>query len=391
MECNDGDEIGNPSARTLERYRRFARAGPGVLFVESCTVTRESRGRIHQLGVSAETADRMAALVRAMREENPEPLILFQISHDGSRGNPAFTRVASPLPTDRPNVRTLSGQELEAIEELYAEAARIVHEIGADGIDFKNCHGYLACELLRPANTREGRFGGSFENRTVFFWETVAKIRDRIRDPAFLVGARISAIEELPGGFGTGGPGATARDLAEPVALARRMEAEGLHYVNVSVTSVPNSHPTRARPELVSAHFEAVEAIKGAVGIPVMGAGYSMLRDGGNALSEPDPAKKSFLYWAERNLAEGRVDMVGVGRQTLADPLFAGKILAGAVGEIEFCTACQGCVKLLAAQREVGCTVHDPQCRESLRELRRAQGQGDDAGGGASPPSGPGL
>ncbi len=375
MECNDGDEIGNPSERTFERYRKFARGGPGVIFVESSTVTRESRGRIRQLGISAKTADSMAALVRAVREENPEPLLLFQISHDGSRGNPSFTTVASPLPRDDPRVRTLSERELEVLEDVYAEVAHIVHEIGADGIDFKTCHGYLGCELLRPANTREDRFGGSFENRTRFFWETVAKMRDRVRDPAFLMGARVSTIEELRGGFGTSGPTSADRDLSEPIALVRRMEVEGLHYVNVSVTSLPNSHPTSARPGLVAVHFEAVRAVKEAVRIPVMGAGYSMLRDGRNVLPEDDRDKRSFLYWAEKNLAEGKVDMVGVGRQTLADPLFAGKILAGQVERINFCTACQGCVELLAAQCRVGCTVYDPECKEALREVRQAGGR----------------
>jgi len=382
MECNDGDEVGNPSDRTLERYRRLAQAGPGVIFVESCTVTRESRGRIHELGVSGETVDRMAALVEAMREENPEPLILFQISHDGTRGNPAFTRVASALPSGDPNVRTLSAEELEAIEDLFVEAACILQDIGADGIDFKSCHGYLGCEILRPANTRGDRFGGSFENRARFFWETVRKMRDRIDDPTFLLGARLSALEELPDGFGTAGPGSTEQDLSEPIAFVRRMEAEGLHYVNVSITSVPNSHPTSARPELATLHFAVTEAIKKAVKMPVIGTGYSMLADGQNALPEPDPTKKSFLYWAEKNLAEGRVDMVGVGRQSLADPFFARKILAGAMEDIDFCTACQGCVKLLSAQREVGCTVYDPECKESLREISRSrQGEGRSGAG----------
>ena len=39
--------------------------------------------------------------------------------------------------------------------------------------------------------------------------------------------------------------------------------------------------------------------------------------------------------------------MVGIGRQSLADPLFAKKILEGKNSEINYCIACGGCSVLL--------------------------------------------
>jgi 2,4-dienoyl-CoA reductase-like NADH-dependent reductase (Old Yellow Enzyme family) len=108
--------------------------------------------------------------------------------------------------------------------------------------------------------------------------------------------------------------------------------------------------------------------VKHLVKIPVIGSGYSYLRDGKNDLKEPNSSKKSFFYYAEKNLKDGNVDLVGIGRQSLADPLFAKKILSGEVDKVNFCTACSGCTILLRSQKEVGCAVYNKYYRNVLKE-----------------------
>ena len=76
-------------------------------------------------------------------------------------------------------------------------------------------------EFLQPANNREGRYGGSFENRTRFFREVIEGIKQQVDDDDFLLGIRISAYEGVQGGFGTAGPGEIAEDLSEPVAFVK--------------------------------------------------------------------------------------------------------------------------------------------------------------------------
>jgi 2,4-dienoyl-CoA reductase-like NADH-dependent reductase (Old Yellow Enzyme family) len=107
------------------------------------------------------------------------------------------------------------------------------------------------------------------------------------------------------------------------------------------------------------------------VRIPVIGSGYSYLRDGKNDLKEPNASKKNFIYWTEKNLRGGYVDLVGIGRQSLADPLFAKKILSGEVAKVNFCTACGGCSVLLRSQAEVGCTVYNDYYKEVLKKVRK--------------------
>jgi len=170
-------------------------------------------------------------------------------------------------------------------------------------------------------------------------------------------------------------PAHLTESLSEPVALARMLEEMGVDYVNVSAGIPPVTpeivRPTKNYPEGVYRHFGWARTVKNAIKIPVIGSGYSYLRDGKNGLKEPDPSKKSFSYWAEKNLKDGRVDMVGIGRQSLADPLFAKKVLAGEIHSINFCTACGGCSVLLRAHKEVGCTVYNEYYRELLRLVKK--------------------
>jgi 2,4-dienoyl-CoA reductase-like NADH-dependent reductase (Old Yellow Enzyme family) len=376
MECNDGDSEGNPTQLTFQRYRNLAAGGAGIIVVESLTLSYESRARKNQLKISEETAKSLERLVREMKEINPKPLILFQVNHSGRISGAAFSKVVSLYPTGDLNVPLLTEKEIEEIGEKFVKASVIAKQVGADGIDFKHCHGYLCGEMLRPANTRGDRYGGSFENRTRFFRETTERIRKAVGGNDFLLGVRYSVYEGIPGGLGTSGPEEVTEELFEPLRFAKMAEDSGMNYINVSA-GIPAItpeivRPTKSFPEGVYRHFGWAKAVKNLVKIPVIGSGYSYLRDGKNDLKEPNPSKKSFLYYAEKNLKDGNVDLVGIGRQSLADPLFAKKILSGEIATINFCTACGGCSVLLRSQNQVGCTVYQEYYRKVLREVRQA-------------------
>jgi 2,4-dienoyl-CoA reductase-like NADH-dependent reductase (Old Yellow Enzyme family) len=375
MECNDGDAEGNPTERTFERYRRLAEGGAGTIVVESLTLSYESRARKNQLKISEETFHALQRLIHEMREVNSKPLILFQINHSGRVSGAAFSKVVSLYPTGDPAVHILTDREIEEVGNQFVKAAHIAKEAGADGIDFKHCHGYLCGEMLRPANTRPGPYGGSFENRTAFFRETTEKIKKAFDTKNFLTGVRYSFYEGIPGGLGTAGPEEVEEDLFESLRFAKMIEEMGMDYINVTagIPAVTPEivRPTKNYPEGVYRHFGWAKAVKKLVNIPVIGSGYSYLRDGKNDLKEPSPSKKSFLYWAEKNLRSGHVDMAGIGRQSLADPLFAKKILSGNDDRVNFCTACGGCSVLLRSQAEVGCTVYNDYYKEVLKKMRK--------------------
>jgi 2,4-dienoyl-CoA reductase-like NADH-dependent reductase (Old Yellow Enzyme family) len=375
MECNDGDASGNPTELTFRRYQNLAKGGAGIIFVESLTITYESRARKNQLKISEETAKGFERLVKEMKEVNGKSLVLFQINHAGRVSQAAFSKVVSLYPTGDPSIHLLTEEEIEEIGEKFIKAAAIAKQVGADGIDFKHCHGYLCGEMLRPANIRQDRFGGSFENRTRFFRETTGKIKQAVGEDNFLLGVRYSFYEGIPGGLGTPGPEEVVEDIFEPLRFAKMIEELGMDFVNVSA-GIPAItpeivRPTKNYPEGVYRHFGWAKAVRALVKIPVIGSGYSYLRDGKNDLKEPNSSKKSFLYYAEKNLKEGNVDLVGIGRQSLADPLFAKKMLSGQIEQVNFCTACGGCSVLLTSQKEVGCTAYNKYYKNILREAKK--------------------
>ena len=373
MECNDADSSGNPTDLTSQRYRRLAEGGAGIIIFESLTITLESRARKSQLSITEENAKSMERLVKEMRAINNESLILFQLNHSGRLSEKAFSKVVSVYPTGDPNVHILTEEEIEEIGSGFVKAAVIAKQVGADGIDLKHCHGYIFAEMIRPANTRPDRFGGTFENRLRFTRETAQKMKAALGDESFLLGVRFSIYDGIPGGFGTAGPEEVVEDLHEPIAFVKMLEKMGMDYINVSagIAGSEITQPSKKYPEGVYRHFGWAKAVKEAVNIPVIGSGYSYLRDGKNELRESDKSKKSFMYWAEKNLKDGNADLVGIGRQSLADPLFPKKILSGETQSINYCTTCDRCLALMLSQKEVGCAIHNEYYRELFRRVKK--------------------
>jgi len=228
MECNDADASGDPSELSIKRYRRFAEGGAGIIFTESVTLTSESRARKSQMAITEKNAEGLAGLVKSMREVNSESLILFQLNQSGRLSEVAFSKVISVYPTGDPDIHVLTEKEIEETGDNFVKAVVIAKQVRADGIDFKHCHGYVCTEMIQPANTRQDRYGGSFENRTRFFRETSRKMKAALKDDDFLLGVRFNAYDGVTGGFGTAGPEEVIEDLTEPVAFPKMMEAEGI-------------------------------------------------------------------------------------------------------------------------------------------------------------------
>ncbi len=181
--------------------------------------------------------------------------------------------------------------------------------------------------------------------------------------------------EGILGGFGSSGPEEVSEDLTEPLAFARLIEEAGFHFINVSsgipVFTGEITRPTKNYPLGVYRQFGWTAAVKKETTIPLIGSAYSYLRNGKNSLPGDDPEKKDLLYWAAKNIEDGRTDLVGVGRQSLADPLFAKKVVAGDLNDINYCIACGGCSTLLISQARVGCTAYHPFYKEELRRVKK--------------------
>jgi len=273
---------------------------------------------------------------RPNAHDRPEPRILYR--------HPILDRKLS-LPRDYP---LLTDAEIASIIEEFHRAARIARELGFDFVDIKHCHGYLGHEFL-SAHTREGKYGGSFENRTRFLREVVEGIRAVA--PKLKVGVRVSAFDTVPfqpdpaqsgngklgpgipephanlipyrWGFGVNAQDPTQPDLAEPFQFLSLLEKLAIHLVNVTAGS-PYYNPHIQRPALyppsdgylppedpligVARQMQATRELKQRFpNLIFVGTAYSYLQD--------------FLpHVAQAALREGWVDVVGLGRMVLTYP-----------------------------------------------------------------------
>lgn len=379
MEGFDADEQGGPTELTFRRYRRFARGGAGLIWFEACAVVPEGRTNPHMLFLHKGNLPQFRELVQTVRREAADsmgaghrPLIILQLSHSGRYSKPKGAReplVAfhDPLldppcgvaPADNP----LSDTALEQLEDRFAEAANLALQAGVDGIDIKACHRYLASELL-AGFTREGRYGGNFENRSRFLLQTVQKTCLFLKGEAFNA-VRLNLYDGLPHPFGWGvnRQDCSRPDLSEPVKLAGLLKENGVSLISTSAGNpYYNPHLTRPferplpgagkAPEHpltgVARLFTLVRQLQQAYpGLPVAGSGYSWLR--------------GFMgQAAAANLAAGAVTFAGGGRMAFAYPDFVRDLLTkGRLDPRRVCITCSKCTQMMRGGAAAGCPIRD--------------------------------
>ncbi|MEH3032445.1 MAG: NADH:flavin oxidoreductase/NADH oxidase [Aeromicrobium erythreum] len=120
--------------------------------------------------------------------------------------------------------RELTTDEVAAIPQAFADAARRADAAGFDLVEVHAAHGYLLHEFLSPlSNRRDDRYGGSFEDRTRLVVEVVDAIR-AVWPQDKPVAVRFSATDWLDDGW-------TVEETARLSALLRE---HGVDVVDVS-------------------------------------------------------------------------------------------------------------------------------------------------------------
>jgi mycofactocin system FadH/OYE family oxidoreductase 2 len=244
--------------------------------------------------------------------------------------------------------------ELEDIEEVvehFAKAAVHVREGGFDGVELQFGHSSLARQFMSPlTNYRDDQYGGDFENRLRFALEVVGAVRAAVGTD-FTLGVRLCADEMIPGGL----------TLDDAKQIAGRLQSNGqLDYFNLTLATFYNLYLVGGPMHMPLGYAVPLAAgIKEVATLPVFATGRIN-----------DPA------FAERVLAEGQADMIGVVRGQIADPDWAIKAQEGRTEEIRYCIACnQNCYGRVGLNKTIGC-VQNPfvghEDSEGERHLRPA-------------------
>ncbi len=381
MEHCDSDENGNPSERTYERYRKLFEGGAGLIDLEAITVSYESRSRLTQLSVMPHNQKALETFTKEMKKINSDNVFVWQLTHSGEISHPDFSKRVCVKPLPGFGGELLTERDIEKIMDQFVLGAKIAHDSGADGVEYKLCHGYLMSQVLRPYNDRDWKYGGSFENRTRMAYEVYERIRKEIKDPEFIIGSKVSVWEGFPGGQGSAGPDSPVMDISESLELIKGIEERGANFILVSAgcpsITLALSQPDRAIPDDAYLHFTFQKAVKDVVKpeTVVIGSAYSVLRDGNNQLQARNKEESSLFYWGDKNIRDGVTDMIALGRQSIADGTVPAKLAEGREKEIKWCTSCDNCIEFLIRQENVGCATYDRRFTDRLRAIREKEGK----------------
>ncbi|GGL49860.1 NADH:flavin oxidoreductase/NADH oxidase [Wenxinia marina] len=285
----------------------MAISGAGLVIAEATGVLPEGRISPHCPGLWSDAQEAaLTRLIAGIRAYSDTPLGI-QLGHAGRKapaegfdsGRPAPPELGWPTvgpsdiapQEDWPSPRPLDEEGIARIVEAFAAAARRATRAGMTLIELHGAHGYLLSAFLSPlANRRTDRFGGSLENRMRLPLMVADAVRAALPE-GVTMGMRINGTDHAEGGI--------TPDEAGTLAVALR-EA-GLDYVCVSAGG--NSRHQQIPPTVPGYQVGLAEEVRRRSGLPTMAVG--MILTGRQA---------------EDILAEGRADMVAIGRAALDDP-----------------------------------------------------------------------
>ena len=339
---------GLPTAQHAAYYAARAAGGAGLIITEEhCTHPTGWAYEKLIRGFAPEVIPGYRRITEAVHAHDVP--ILAQLNHNGGQGSGMYSRlpVWAPSPVPDPLFRevpkAVERREIAEIIAGYGLVAGHCADGGFDGVELQCSHSSILREFLSPAtNRRAASYGGSLENRARLLLQIIEVVRAAI-GPGRALGVRVCGDELIAGGS----------TLEEAVALARLVDATGqVDFINTAIGVATSAQymitPGMRVPPGYAMYIPA--AIRRAVSVPVVGVGR---------LTDPRQA--------ERALAEGQCDLVGVVRGQIADPEFAARAQAGESARIRACVSCnQECVGRVGLNRWLGCVQNPRAGRESV-------------------------
>ena len=340
-----------PGPRYAAYHRARARGGAG-LQITGCTAVHHTGG-LGSGGALANVDDSIIDGYRMLSDAVHQEggVILAQLGHSAATthatepGSPVWapSAVTGELMRRGQRAHAMSIGEIAEIVAAFGAAAERCRRGGMDGVEILAAFGFLVAAFLSPlANRRTDAYGGSLENRMRFCREVVSAVRDAVGSDG-IVGLRIPGDELVEGGL----------EIEEMKAVARAVESDGkVDYLNViagtnmdRLLRAEHWPPTPAQHGLF-VHLAA--GIRAGVELPVFTVGRIT-----------DPVQ------AERILAGGEADMVGMTRAHVADPDLIAKLREGRLEDIRPCVGANVCIRNGLEGRSIGC-IHNPQTGREL-------------------------
>ncbi|WP_201732359.1 mycofactocin system FadH/OYE family oxidoreductase 2 [Acidithrix sp. C25] len=352
-----------PTDQHVKYYQARANGGAGLIITEEHSVHPTDwpyEKLIH--GFDKKVIEGYRAITNAVHAHGTP--IFAQINHNGSQASGMYSRRAvwgaSPIydPLFREVPHEVTEDEIFEVIDGYANVAKNAIEGGFDGIELQCSHSSIVrCFLSGATNHRSDRWGGDLQNRSRLMLEIIDRVRATI-GPDKALGVRICGDELIEGGM----------RIDEAVEVAKAVDAtKSVDYINSSIGVATASlfaiEASMAIPPGYSLFIPS--AIRKEVSIPVVGVGRFK-----------DPLQ------ADKAIALGHCDLVGVVRGQIADPDFANKAKGKDLQAIRYCLSCnQECVGRMGLNRWLGCIENPNTGREATPEEKvnfRSKAKGQD-------------
>ncbi len=251
-------------------------------------------------------------------------------------------------------LREFTDEEIADLIETHARAAAAAKAAGFNFVELHNAHGLMYTQFFSPStNRRSDKYGGDAKKRMTFGIETMRAMRKAVGDD-YPLWIRHGMYDVVEGGATT----------EECVDYALEMVKAGADVLDVSLATPPfKGGYVPGSDDPIGTHVKWAEIlkkelVKKKIDIPVVACGRIK-----------DPA------YAEAVLAQGKADMIAIGRQLIADPFWTQKAKDGRANEIIPCIDCHECLtrSTVVGGNGVECTVNYSVGREKEAILIKAE------------------
>ena len=247
----------------------------------------------------------------------------------------------------------------QVLPDLFAAAARRAREAGFDGIELHYAHAYTMASFLSATNDRDDGYGRTRAGRVRLPLEVYRQVRAAVGDD-YVLGCRFLADECIAGGSGVDDAVYFGVEFARAgmdfLSLSRGGKFDDAQQPEVGWAAYPYTGPSGYE---CMPHHSSDE--RGPFGRNVDAATRirSAIRAAGLATPVVVAGGVHGFVQAEAMLADGRADVIGFARQSLADPDWFVKVRSGHGGEVGVCVYANYCEALDEKHEEVTCKLWD--------------------------------
>ena len=338
--------VGNlPSERQMYYWGERAKGGAGLIITEELTVHPTDMAYEKLIDVyHAEVIPGFKKITDYVHQYDSK--MFAQINHNGQQGDGSISRLPVWAPSPVPDVlfrevpKAMEPEDIEEVARYFAKSAIHVREGGFDGVEMQFGHSSLARQFLSPlTNHRSDEYGGSLENRMRAPLKFIGAVRKAVGND-FTLGIRMCADEMIPGGL----------DLGQVQEICGLFEASGLiDFMDLSIATFYNLYLVEGSMHTPLGYTIPLAAgVRERIKLPVFCTGR---------INDP--------VMAEKVLASGQADMIGMCRALICDPFLPKKAQEGRMDDIRYCIACnQGCIGRIGMNKSLGCVQNPAVGRE---------------------------